>query len=400
MEPDIPSYAAPSELLMANWCTSRMQISGIAEALNGFMQEFMPGGILYLKKLVSDNEDYGDEGCFGCFAHFEIIHRADTEMEMLFQTRWAPPSDAFKRLATLCPALSIRVIAVEEGDEFAYEFTSSNARYKEAYPPFTEELVEEVTGEAQVIDPSYLRAATLQKPKATHFIYYLAKKRIEHALLDYPVCDPPHQGIEMAMSHGQARENFEYFMSERLQRLEYLNTFMSHFGVSLSYTEPAKQQLDRWFWKYGGLLHVEEKGASAFHTRNPKWMGNRAGFNIIFDLGTLLGEWVIRENPFLFWEMNTEVPTGARKSDPQFQKPVIGGLKAPARWRLYPIDNVFKTCRTLWQFSRLWRNRNIILPPKQQLRRHFTRELREMHFTSLGDLASAREESVWGPSQR
>jgi len=50
--------------------------------------------------------------------------------------------------------------------------------------------------------------------------YWLYKWRLLRAVEGYPLYDPPHKSAEVEMPATQARENFDYFMSVRLERLE------------------------------------------------------------------------------------------------------------------------------------------------------------------------------------
>jgi hypothetical protein len=158
--------------------------------------------------------------------YFKIEDRSETAIEAVFETPWGPAPGIYREIARQYPALSIRIAAIEGGNEYAYLFTSSNGEVHEEEPELTDAMMEEVCGEKPSADPFYFEVSKLQKPPRTHFRYWLAKAKAERAVKGYPVYSPPHQGIEMVMTEVQARENFEYFLSSKNERIEHLRQFM------------------------------------------------------------------------------------------------------------------------------------------------------------------------------
>ncbi|MBR8173745.1 hypothetical protein KDX27_39330 [Burkholderia cenocepacia] len=96
---------------------------------------------------------------------------------------------------------------------------------------------------------------------------WLRKQWLRRALRDYPIYDPPHKVEERLLSKEQVHENFDYFMSVRLQRLEHFRGWLHHyFGVDLSLDRPGVRRLNRWANKYAGLLLATDSDGNSMST--------------------------------------------------------------------------------------------------------------------------------------
>ena len=65
--------------------------------------------------------------------------------------------------------------------------------------------------------------------------------------------------------------------------------------------------LNRWGNKYAGFLLVLGRNGhprDSYFTYNPPWTGEYTGYNVIFDMGMMLGEAVLASCPKLRWDVD------------------------------------------------------------------------------------------------
>ncbi len=179
---------------------------------------------------------------------------------------------------------------------------------------------------------------------------WLRKLWLRRALRDYPTYDPPHKVEERLLSPEKARENFDYFMRVRLQRMAYFREWLRrYFRIVLTPDTNGVKALNRWGNKYAGLLLEAEPSSgptNAYFTYDPAWIGNNAGCNVVFDMGIALGESVIASCPRLYWDLDpisATLPRTAkilkRESGMSFQRPRLTGSDNPA-WSWAPLHYV------------------------------------------------------------
>jgi hypothetical protein len=179
---------------------------------------------------------------------------------------------------------------------------------------------------------------------------WLRKSRLERALREYPLYDPPHKVEERLLSREVAAENFHYFMRVRLDRLAYFRDWLRReFGFRISLDEKGMRGLCRWGNKYAGLLLT--KGSDglptmSYFTYDPPWTGEHAGHNVVFDMGIMLGEAILANCPTLRWDfdpISAILPSTAKllKRTPGvgFQRPVLTGYDNPV-YRSKPLNEV------------------------------------------------------------
>lgn len=66
-----------------------------------------------------------------------------------------------------------------------------------------------------------------------HPKFWLKHARARRALRGYPLYDVPHKQAEGTLSEKEARENFDYFMRVRLERLAFFQEWLKkNFGVN------------------------------------------------------------------------------------------------------------------------------------------------------------------------
>jgi hypothetical protein len=113
------------------------------------------------------------------------------------------------------------------------------------------------------------------------------------------------------MPETQARENFDYFMRVRLERLEILRGWMhGNFGFGLTFEPESACRLNSWMRSYGAFL-IDKRAESygVFVSYQPPWVDQYASYNVMFDIGIYLGEYVIFKRPNVHWIMDEGDPT-------------------------------------------------------------------------------------------
>jgi hypothetical protein len=179
---------------------------------------------------------------------------------------------------------------------------------------------------------------------------WLRKLWLKRALRDYPLYDPPHKIEERLLSKEKAAENFDYFMGVRQRRVAYFRDWLRrYFWVSVSPDEKGVRALNRWGNKYAGILLVlgpDGHPTLSYVTYDPPWTGNYAGYNVLFDMGIVFGEFLIANCPKLHWDfdpISAILPRRAKmlKRTPGmgFQRPRLTGFDAPISEAI-PLHNV------------------------------------------------------------
>jgi len=167
---------------------------------------------------------------------------------------------------------------------------------------------------------------------------------LEPLLKDYPLYDPPHKVEERVLPREQALENFDYFLRVRHERVAYLTNWMREkFGATLTPDQQGVAAMNRWMVQYGGLLLPSQTVENSYFSYDPPWTGEGAGCNVVFDLATAFGEFLITNCPNLHWEMGP-MPESYSKSQfkemkadfgSSFQRQEIRGFKL-RRWAVTP----------------------------------------------------------------
>jgi hypothetical protein len=176
---------------------------------------------------------------------------------------------------------------------------------------------------------------------------WYAAWRVRSAMDGYPVYVPPNPHNEIELPASKAKENFDYFLQQRLPRLQYFRDFMQKVGVDANTSDNGLTAVSDWFARYGGLLlHFQPRDTStlrAFMNYVPPWMGEHIGINVVWDLGTYIGECVIARRPRAHWDLNTGNPDPVSLEALGYQRPCVSGLD----WPPYrdPITQVFMDSR-------------------------------------------------------
>jgi len=338
---------------------------------------------------------------WGCYPERVDYSRAvltDTSYEASFVTPDCAPEGILREIARRHSSLTSQFIGLEEGNGYAFTLTTKDNVIREEWPPITDALIDELEGPGEVqrrIDNEralYERPSVLRKRPMRKISYWLREWRLKRALSDYPVYAPPRLGAECMMPEAEARENFDFFLSQRLHRIDVLKRFLAHFKVSLDAADGGRHGLDRWLAAYGALLFVAETGYS-FLTHRPDWTGVRAGLNVIFDIGIYLGEAAIAESPKLKWDMDLQGEAGRTREDHSFQRPCISAAADLYSFPRDIIDDTYRMCYSLCEGSYLGKPKYVF--GRSALSRQFaTKTLRHIRLCAQGDFETANRESI------
>ncbi len=138
---------------------------------------------------------------------------------------------------------------------------------------------------------------------------------------------------------------------------------MKKFGIDAETTDEGLAAVSDWFDRYAGLLlHFQPGDAASLHAFTdyaPQWTGEHIGTNVVWDLGTYIGECVIARRPRAHWDLNTGDPDLVSLEAIGFQRPCVSG----PGWRRYcdPITWVFLQSDSKSQRMRLGYARGVSL---------------------------------------
>lgn len=185
--------------------------------------------------------------------------------------------------------------------------------------------------------------------------YWLPHWRARRALVGYPLYTVPHRQSEATLDVALALENFDHFMSVRLERLAAFREWLArHFGVEAALDEPGLDAVEAWAKRYGGgTVQDRVTMMKAFAHYEPDWVGRLAGCNVIIDLGIFFGEFLLAQRPHLRWVCDFSCPEGNVPTDiSNFGRPHIGGFVT--NWDINVFQDSLETLLSARQQSELW----------------------------------------------
>jgi hypothetical protein len=179
-------------------------------------------------------------------------------------------------------------------------------------------------------------------------LMWLRKKKLDRLLKDYPLYDPPHKVEERLLPKEKAQENFDYFMRVRKERVAFFSRWLKdEFGVAIGPTQRGVEALNRWMFRYGGLLLPNRTVEKSYFTYDPPWRGEGAGCNVVFDVGIAFGEFLIANCPNLRWDMDpisalrpNEARILKREFGSSFWRPELTGFENP-HWGVNPLHDTY-----------------------------------------------------------
>jgi hypothetical protein len=346
-----------------------------------------------------DDWMFGKWGCDPDRVQYSEADLSDIRYQATFVSPDGAPEGIIREIARRHPGLTSRFAALEEGYDYTFVLTANDGEIREERPSVTDAFIDEIEG-ARAVERRinnersyYEESAVLKSRPLRHVRHWISEARLKRALADYPVYSPPHRGIEWTMPRQDARENFEFFLAQRTNRVNALKGLMARFGVAVDFTDATKTALDRWIATYGAFLYVSETGLS-FWTHNPEWEGARLGFGVILDLAIFIGEFAIRESPGLKWEMDTRGEPGRTRSDDGFQRPAITATTPILGLPRDVIEKTFSVCHSLCEASYMWKGSRYHYGSRLLARHFVTKTLRHIYLCARDDFATANSEWI------
>ena len=133
--------------------------------------------------------------------------------------------------------------------------------------------------------------------------YVRKRQRFLETLSDYPVYLPPFTGRPHA--YEKARENFNYFLQTKNDRMNYIKNYLRKLNVPAGTTAADINQIGRWLRDHGGYFMAtslkEQHDAQRFY--KPEWTGDLVGLNVINDLAIMVGEMIVAKKPTARWRL-------------------------------------------------------------------------------------------------
>jgi hypothetical protein len=150
--------------------------------------------------------------------------------------------------------------------------------------------------------------------------------------------------IELPLS--VAKENFRYFKQNIGYRMEAFRGFMKTFSIDAKTDDRGLAAVSTWFGHSGGLLlYYKPRDTTTLHafvSYDPPWIGRHIGINILWDIGTYVGECIIARRQSAHWDINTGGPDPLSREGLGFHRPHIEGLYWPVACD--PITHIFVNC--------------------------------------------------------
>lgn len=159
------------------------------------------------------------------------------------------------------------------------------------------------------------------------------RSEIESALGAYPIYNPPHRQspnfLRMKNADPTAHtlyieeftqrsdENFRYFLDQKSFRIEALRGIIRWMDISnnfFRFDDAELQSISQWNSCYAGLLMWRpstRKSQQIFLSLSEPWSGRWRGFNVMFDIGIFMGEWIIAHNRKRKWSFRIGSSDGA-----------------------------------------------------------------------------------------
>ena len=162
---------------------------------------------------------------------------------------------------------------------------------------------------------------------------WLKHVKARRAIVNYPIYDVPNKQEERTLEEPRVQENFVYFMRVRLDRLSFFQQWLREwFGVRATLNGNGLLALNEWGNAYGGGLIGDFPNMSTiFAIYHPAWRGEYGGYNVMVDIGILIGEYLIAKRPQLHWEIYRGHPDeDGELTGPNLKRPQLSGF--PRGW--------------------------------------------------------------------
>lgn len=158
----------------------------------------------------------------------------------------------------------------------------------------------------------------------------LDRRKVWDTLPEYPVYSAPFSYGKVwktIPSRNQIEQNYKYFLLQKADRLKHLAAYLARFSVELRLELGALPALGRWLYRYGGHL-VPDGGDVIFALARyePAWVGEYHGLNIVNDVATFAGDYIVSKNKGARWDVWYGDGTKLSNEMEGFGMPCIFGL--------------------------------------------------------------------------
>jgi hypothetical protein len=138
-----------------------------------------------------------------------------------------------------------------------------------------------------------------------------APNDLARRLADYPPYRAPHAGPAKRWTPAQARENLQYMLAHRDERLAALAGLLRDDGIdpapALAGADPLPLVDQLWAWaeaNWPALRRPEQATLAHWHATTRD--GSDIAFSMLFDTGLLLGELIRRKDPRWTWALDED----------------------------------------------------------------------------------------------
>jgi hypothetical protein len=167
----------------------------------------------------------------------------------------------------------------------------------------------------------------------------------------------PFAGPAALWSLEQARANLEHLLAHREQRLQTLAALLAEYGIDIGRPlaggefQPMLDALHKWVNKHWPAVYERAIATEEVWSRSSR-DGQEIIYSLVFDIGLLLGELVVRRRPRYAWALNLDA-NDKRDGMPSHNRAVVllpatGEMPAPVicdfeiwvAWRYWNPDTV------------------------------------------------------------
>jgi len=202
----------------------------------------VPAGLLDDARQEWQFENWGESQLMD----FSVASLNDSSIAVRFHTKGMHIGPFVRVIGDKFPALTFRLAALDDGDEFPYLATCIEGAFAEKYVEATKQFVAEVEGRPREAEDEYTKPSVLEPWPTTHIRFWLTERKLTRLLQGYPVYRAPFVGLPSTLSAAQVEANFEWFMRSRVSRMGQLRGFLEKFRVFPDGSEARLRKLDRW----------------------------------------------------------------------------------------------------------------------------------------------------------
>lgn len=162
---------------------------------------------------------------------------------------------------------------------------------------------------------------SLLKPR--YIVPYL---RLNRYLRSYPIYSLPYSQMENTLPDHKSMMNYDFFIDNKIERMEFCQKWLEVcFNLNILSDGQRISGIEKWINVYGGLLVPNRIDSfNSYRSYYPPWRDKIIGLNVIFDIGIIIGEWIINKNPSFRWEIyNVDPKTQITENKELYRKPAL-----------------------------------------------------------------------------